>query len=390
MGFSTSGYDVDGAVSPVESPAATDGPGGPFMPPLTGFNTSGYDVTADVGNGISATGVVTRDGQETDGQVYVFWKGEFVGTVSFSIPIYGVAAPPPGSVTDGSDGELPTGDNKVIIETESGGLKEQTFTGASTTLDADFQPLDILVTDVESEPVAGATVWIDNLPLTTDSNGEIAAETSGTVTVTGLYTSVEKEVDVDATSSVSFQFGGVRGQVTNLDGEPIGGKPVTLLVASNGVTRVSTITNEDGEFDFTEAGIEDYYVKAEPYFRPVTPPAEGEYAVKNFPATILYLGEFDEPETIQESELANFSLRFFDGITGDPIEHVPIQRGQWESTSDPLGYARGLSLPGESDAPVIVGEGDRRYVEIEIDPSKLDPSTAYRLELDRNIESSRK
>lgn len=354
-----------------------------FRQPLgVAFNRHRDDQYAGTG----AVGAVSNAaGEFINGQVYLYHGERAIASRPLSSVTYSLGSIPP-SVIEGAADENAGAGYRVVIETESGGVASHEFDGPRTRYTALFSSLSVEVTDADGNPAVGNTVQIGLQYTTTDEDGMVEVETAGTKEVSALGGSLTKTIDVvpGEDNLVAFQYAGLDGSVQTPDGSVIAGKTVTLLTMS-GDAIGTTETNENGEFSFVRLPVTtSMYVQVDPYFRKAATRGEGEYTVKNFPATSMSRGD-PFGENSEAGDLESLRVELIDAVDDRPAEGVKMVADAFDVATDSEGVAKAF-VEGSGSVEVSIGTG-KRYRTRRLDVA-ADERDMGEIELERNVKST--
>ncbi|WP_226005885.1 carboxypeptidase regulatory-like domain-containing protein [Natrinema salinisoli] len=269
------------------------------------------------------------------------------------------------TVTTAADGsyavDLETGDYTLTVSADAYEETSEDVTveaDTTTTVDVTLEltptdgTLEGTVTDADGEPIAGATVAVDDQQTTTDENGSYSLELEA-----GDYTlavsaegyedasqNVTIEVETTTTADVTLEErpGSVEGTVTDADGEPVAGATVT-------VGDQQTTTGENGS----------YAVDIEPGEYTLEISAEG-YQDASEDVTVEAGGTTTADVTLEPVPTDGTLEGTVTDTDGEPIADATVSAGDLETTTDENGtyslqleagdYTLEVSAEGYEDA----------------------------------------
>lgn len=393
MGIDTSGMNAG-------FDAGTTEPGGGMLPEGTesfglevggGIDTSGMNAAVEVSAGFQAKVDAAADGVYVDGTAYLYYNDRIIDSEPFNGDPKTLKGVPQGVVSGNSYEDRATDPQKVLNTTEEGGVDTLIFTGSTVTHLSSFDEFSVKVFDADGSPVAGDKVVFDStVAMSTDDNGRLTFQSSGTVDVDALDGSLSDTVDLaNNPGLVEYQYAGVKGTISTPDGDPVGGKTVKLT-DDQGYVIATTETDEEGQYRFPVVPINtSVYVFNDPYFREAASRGQGQFVTKRFPSTLMLLGDVDDYTQVEEADVNTVIIECIDAESGGAIAGLAANVGGYELRTGSNGKVsatvQSSNAAGEQTATVTLGENNRyRKTSLEVD---RDNPTVGTVELERYLGS---
>ena len=333
------------ASSSLLSPASgvSSGSGGTFISPLIGY-ASDSDVSS-IQNGQSAEATfLDVDGLPLGGTMTIFRGEEPVSQAEVRGETV-LPAPVPTSVRLGKNTDASDTFN-VIFEPNITGvnLTHQNYV-ENPIGTVQYGSLEGRVTNIEGEPVPKDTVEGAGLTAFTDENGEYKIVGPGGVETTLLAAGSSVPVDIvgGSKSNVDFVYSRLTVRVVAPDNSFVTGTKVNI-------NNKTLETDENGEVTIPLAPTQEYDIQ---------------------------LGDFKTQEVIEEpgkdievtigNNSSGVDVTVADSVTGEKIGGTTVQVGGSgiASRTNDNGEASSIAQL-EGPTPIILGEGDRRYVKKEV------------------------
>lgn len=284
-------------------------------------------------DGLPLTGVLTIfEGEEAVSQGQVTGKARIPGPVPVGVP----------SGSNVEEGET----YNLVFEPSITGVnyvQEDYINNPTGTIQ--YGSLQGQVTDVDGNPVPEDSVEASGLVAITDDNGNYEFVGPGGTETTVLAAGATQSIVIDSgiTTTVDFTYSRLTVRVLAPDNTPVRGTKLTI-------NDKRFETDENGEATIDLAPVQTYTIEL------------GEFQTQE-----VISGTGEEVRVTIGNNAAGVKITVADATTGRNIEGTTVQIGGSGVVSRTRSNGQASSIgQNEGATPIIVGQGDRRYVKREL------------------------